>query len=118
MKRWSSRRVFTLLLGVFLALGMSLSVVQASDMTAKMAMTSGMSDSGQGGCDACGGGDGNTNAGTCMPMCTAGHGPAVVFLGSYFSALHAVVSSVSYEGRCHGLASAPDPYPPRSIDLG
>ena len=118
MKRWSSRRLSALLLAVFLALGMSLSVVQASDMASKMAMTPGMADSGNGNCADCGGGDGNTNTAACKAMCTAGHSPAVLSFGALFANQSAAVPPASRERPSLGRVPSPDPYPPRSTDLG
>src|SRR3546814_2845829 len=40
MKDWPSRRILALLLGVFLALGMSLSAIEAGEMGVQMAMAS------------------------------------------------------------------------------
>ena len=116
MKRWSSRRVFALLLGVFLALGMSLSAVQAGDMTVKMTLASHMGDSGQGGCDGCGGGDdGNMKTANCMPICTASSTalPPTEVAAFATSADDPPIPGIRLS---HGRASSPDPYPPRSTD--
>lgn len=116
MKRRSSYRVFALFLGAFLALGMGWSAVQAGDMTVKMALASDMSDSGQGGCDACGGGDdGNTNGGNCMPVCTAS-GPALPPTTFVTLAMTLEDPSTPGIGLPPGRGSTPDPYPPRSTD--
>ena len=50
---WPTRKVLALLLAVFVAAGLSLSAVQASDMTVKMGMMSGMDMSGGGDCGGC-----------------------------------------------------------------
>lgn len=118
MNRLSSRQLISLLFGVFLALGMSLSVVQASGMASKMAMTSGMADSGNGNCADYGGDDGNTNPVACKAMCTAGYSPAVLSFGALFANQSATVPPVPHEPPSRGWVASPDPYPPRSIDLG
>jgi len=118
MKRWSSRRLSALLLAVFLALGMTLSAVQASDMAAKMAMASNMGATGQGGCDACGGGDdGNTKADTCIPMCTASV-PALLPSGFVATAPDVADPHVPGYRFVRGRTPSPDPYPPRFTDFG
>lgn len=114
MKRWSSRRVFALFLGVFLALGMSWSAVQAGDMTVKMALASDMGDPGQGTCNGCGD-DGGTNAANCMPICAASS-PALPPVEFVAFATPADDPPIPGFRRSHGRASTPDPYPPRSTD--
>ena len=53
MKRFGLQQIFALLLTVFVTTGMGMSVVQASDMAVKMAMTTDMNSSGHGGCNGC-----------------------------------------------------------------
>src|SRR3546814_13137411 len=64
MKLWSSRRFLALFLGVFLALGMGLSAVQAGEMSVQMAMPSDAGAAGQSDCTGCNGGDDSSNAAT------------------------------------------------------
>lgn len=105
-------------LGVFLALGMSLSAVQSSDMAAKMAMASDMGDSGMAGCNACGGGDdGKTKTGACTPMCTAS-ASAMLPVASVATAPETNKQLAPSVPSSRGRASSPDPYPPRSFAIG
>lgn len=116
MKRHSSRQVFVFLLGVFLALGLSWSAVQAGDMAVKMAMATDMGGSGSGSCDGCGGGDdGNTKAANCMPFCTASS-PALPLIELAVFTTAADDPPIPGTRLSHGRAFSPDPYPPRSID--
>lgn len=105
-------------LGVFLALSMSLSAVQSSNMAAKMAMASDMGDSGMAGCNACGGDDdGKTKAGACAPMCTV-FAPALMPSVSVVLAAEANEPPAPNVPSSPGRASSPDPYPPRFISIG
>src|SRR3546814_13660278 len=71
MNRWPSRRAFSLMLGVLLALGMSLSAAQAGGMVVKMvSMASDMGAPGHDGCDGCGSDDGKVATGACLSVCT------------------------------------------------
>jgi hypothetical protein len=117
MNRWPSRRVFALVLGLFVALGMSLSAVQASDMAVKMALASDMGDAGSHGCTGCGGGDdGAANAGPCLPGCTA---PMFAVMPPTSDTMVAQVCHLSLPmaPASQSRASSPDPYPPRFHDL-
>src|SRR3546814_18367232 len=67
MKDWPSRRILALLLGVFLALGMSLSAIEAGEMGVQMAMASDAGASGQSDCSGCDSGDGS-NAPACSSV--------------------------------------------------
>ena len=119
MKRWSARQLFALFLAVFVTVGMSLSAVQASGMATKTPMASGMSGAGHDGCQECSGRNGNDSAKVmvCASVCAAmvvaelpQPAPATQFEKPVlFTVRHAVL---------HGRASAPDPYPPRPIDIG
>lgn len=110
--------MIVVLLGVFLALGMSLSVVQAGGMAAKMALAAGMADSGTGTCSTCGGGGDDTGSVACTATCTAGHGPAVVSSGSLPVGHDASAAPFPQERSLRGRCSSPEPYPPRSFVLG
>lgn len=112
------RQILALFLAVFVTVGMSLSAVQASDMAAKMTMSSDMSGSSDDGCQGCpaGGGDDGAMA-SCPPNCMAPvlallpHAPSVagVFLSPLQPAAYPVLS---------GRTAWPDPYPPKPSDLG
>lgn len=105
-------------LGVFLALGMSLSAVQSNDMAAKMAMASDMGDSGMAGCGACGSDDdGNTGLGVCTSMCTAS-APAMLPIASVATAPETNKPLAPSVPASRGRAFSPDPYPPRSFAIG
>src|SRR3546814_14957754 len=79
MNRWPSRRAFSLMLGVLLALGMSLSAAQAGGMVVKMvSMASDMGAPGHDGCDGCGSDDGKVATGACLSVCTI---PALAEIG-------------------------------------
>lgn len=117
MAHWSHRQLFILLLGGLLAFGVSVSVIQAGDMTMKMAMTSNMDASGQDGCGGCGGGDiGDAGANACASVCTV--------LTYAMTATGFVVGDVPPSGSpfpthqlSFGRSSSPDPDPPRSLYL-
>jgi len=106
------------MLGVFVALGVSLSAIQASDMTIKMASASAMGGSGDGGCGGCdGGGNDGAKGMACAAVCTA---PVLAVVPQAFSltltqTLHPPMRPYPF---LHSAAFSPDPYPPRSSDLG
>ncbi|EFI53379.1 MULTISPECIES: hypothetical protein [Afipia] len=120
MKRWSATQLVALFLAVFVTVGMSLSAVQASDMTAKMAMASDMGAPGHNGCDCCpsGGNDNDMKAMPCAAFCVA---PVLAVLpqvtgmalvqrpGSPIAARVALLN---------GRASPPGPHPPRPASIG
>lgn len=115
MKSRSSRRILVLLLGVFLTLGMSLSAVQAGNLTAKMAMASDMDVTGQGGCTACGDGGGTESSPNCMPTCTAS-GLALLTGGAIAIAARTSGPPAVAVRLPHGRTFSPEPYPPRAAD--
>src|SRR5258708_30860683 len=72
MDRSRLRQIFAVMLGLFVALGMSASVVQATTMSVKMATAAGMSAAGDGMCDDCNGdGSGMKATGCGAALCTA-----------------------------------------------
>ncbi|WP_400157946.1 hypothetical protein [Agrobacterium sp. P15N1-A] len=107
------------MLAVFVTLGLSASVVGASDMAVKMATSSHMSAAVYGDCHDCDGGHSDKS----KPMvCTVGcvSPVSVVFP-------HVGQTTISLVGTkllppkialLFGSTAPPDPYPPRSIDLG
>lgn len=117
MGHWSARKLVALLLAVFVAAGMSLSVAQASGMTARMATMSEMDMSAQGGCQDCPDqpGDSGMKAMACGNVCAA---PVLATLPA--AAVPVLVgekaaSLVAGDPLLHGRALAPDPYPPRTF---
>ena len=134
MTRWSPKQIFALLLAVFVTAGLSLTAVQASDMSVKMTMMSGsgmtmpsdtgtttMSDmgvTGGGDCDACAGGTRDHGYPmSCWPVCVAPvfavlpQGLAVTTIGQM-----AQLYSSTFQ-LLRGRDSLPDPSPPRPSDL-
>lgn len=120
MKRWSARQLVALFLAVFVTVGMSLSAVQASDMTAKMAMASDMGASSHGGCDGCPGG-GNDDGMKAMPCATVCVAPVLAVLPQVVGMVlvqrpgSPIVARVAL---LDGRASPPDPHPPRPTSIG
>lgn len=123
MANWSARQVLALLLAVFVTLGISLSVVQASSMAPAMAATSitkmSMADaSGHDGCKDCAdlSPDG-VKAVACGSSCVA---PTFALLPLASASSFAQTSPMVAKRHLSliGLASAPEPYPPRPSDLG
>jgi hypothetical protein len=110
------RRVFVLLLGAFLALGMSLPVVQAANMPPNTTMTSGMGASGH--CPDCGGKGGVAKEmGGCSFGCAA---PMLAVIPQAASTRLVSVSAPTPQRYLLllGRACSPDPDPPRSPDIG
>jgi hypothetical protein len=113
------RRIFAVLLAVFVTLGLSLTIAQASNMPMKMYMVSGMSQSGHGDFHDCDSGAADkTKAMICAAVCAA----------SIFATLPQVEPMALVEIMTTlalpedefliGSRSPPDPYPPRSVDIG
>lgn len=113
----SYRRLFVLLLGAFLALGLNLSIVQAGEMPAKMLMSSAMGTSGN--CHTCGGDGGvpHKKMDTCSVGCVT---PAIAVIPQTAPAKFFLASApVPRQDPLRlGLLSSPDPLPPRSSDMG
>ena len=70
MSCWTSRRIIACLLGVMLSVGLTLSAVQASDMTVSMSLAGEMAPSNGGDCDGCGSED-TANFGSCHSVCAS-----------------------------------------------
>jgi hypothetical protein len=119
MKRWSLRQAVILLLGVFVALGVSLSAVQTSNMAANMTMASAASASGHDGCAGCAAGnDDYAKAMACASICSA---PAFAVLPRALAIAVVKATADVYlpeDVFFLGRVSPPDPYPPRLGDLG
>ncbi|OYX71159.1 MAG: hypothetical protein B7Y95_13545 [Rhizobiales bacterium 32-66-11] len=117
MKLWSARQLVALFLAVFVTAGTSLSAVQASDMTVKMAMASDVGGSGHDPCQGCPAGDDGMKAISCAAICVA---PVLAVLpeAEPVMLVHKTVSFITRYPLLHGKTSPPEPYPPRSIDIG
>lgn len=113
---WSPRQVFALLLAVFVTFGLGLSVVQASNMAVKMAMTSDMGASGHGDCHGC-----DDNAAKAKPMVCAVVCPvsaALPYVGPVAEVTTPTKLALPRTAVLLGSTLPLDPYPPRSIDIG
>lgn len=118
MNRWSLRQGFTLLLAVFVAVGMGLSVVRASDMAAKMAMMSDRGADSQGDCPNClhlPEKDG-AKATFCGMVCAE---QAIAHQDETPPRVVALVATIhpANGAAVHGRALQPDPHPPRTSDI-
>ena len=119
MRYWSIRKLTALVLAVFVAAAMGLSAAQASGTTTKMATMIQMDMSHHGGCqgnsdNASGGG---LKATACCAVCTT---LAIAPLpeATHLTISGAPVSFASQEPLLHGRTSPPDPYPPRTSNIG
>ena len=118
MNRWSLRQGFTLLLAVFVAVGMGLSVVRANDMAVKMAMMSDMGADGHddfANCLHVPDKDG-AKATFCATLCAE---PAMAQQHEAPPRVVALVAAVRVASvaALHGRALEPDPHPPRPSDI-
>jgi hypothetical protein len=118
MANWSARQIFVLMLAVFVTLGLSFSVVEASGMVGKMTMSTQMGAPGHGDCHGCSGDEGKGRTMPCASsICTMSflailpQTAQVVFVGTS-------ISSPGSHTLPHGISYPPDPYPPRLILLG
>ena len=118
MNRWSLRQGFTLLLAVFVTVGMGLSVVLANDMAVKMAMMSDMGADGQGDCPNClhVPEKNGAKATFCATVCAE---PAMAHQPEAPPRVVALITAVRVASvaALHGRALQPDPHPPRTSDI-
>ncbi|MCA1493427.1 hypothetical protein I6F11_21150 [Ensifer sp. NBAIM29] len=119
MKHWSVRQLTHLLLAVFLAAGMGISVAQAIGMAAMMATMSDMAMSAQGDCQGCPDqpSDSAMKAMGCGSICAApmvSPLPTVAFVPPVDDPASEAIRDPLLVGR----ALQPDPDPPRTSDLG
>jgi hypothetical protein len=116
MVRWSSRRLLMLLLGGWLALGLSLSPAQATTMAAKMAAAGDVIDDSavHDCCDGCDGADNSSVTDNCLPLCAA---PAVALPASPVFAVDRHVADCTCRAQIFppDRSFAPDLRPPRSL---
>ena len=113
----SYRRLFVLVLGAFLALGLNLSIVQAGEMPAKMMMSSAMGAAGN--CHSCG--DGGSVPHKKMDSCSVGCvSPAIAVIQQTAptKVLLASVATPPQDLLLLGRLPSPDPLPPRTSDMG
>lgn len=117
MTNWSLRRIFALMLAVFVTVGLNASVVQASDMALKMSASSGMSVNSHGDCHTCDGGNSDKSKPmVCTVACVA---PVLIAVPEVGQAIFPVAAKLVPDKAdlLVGGISPPDPFPPRSIDL-
>ena len=119
MNSWTRHKFFILLLGVFVTLSMGLSNVEASTMTFKMVttseMASSMGDSSQKDCGGCGSTD--SKAMVCVAGCIASV-PVILDQAVISATKIAPLLFAPLVLRLTSLTYPPDPYPPRSSDIG
>jgi hypothetical protein len=116
MKRWSWHRTRALLMALLLGAGMSLSVVDASAMAAKMAVTGVMVTPGSGGCDGCGDDPDGVDLVSCLAACGAAlHG----LLPGELLTLPSASRTDFQSTRLHlsGQFHSPDHGPPKILTL-
>jgi hypothetical protein len=118
----SARQALTLLLAVLVTLSMSLSLVQASTMSAMGDMTPTMSKMTMGGsghdtCKNCTKGGDGAKAVACGSFCVT---PAIATLpqNAFTARSRPSVTAIKLYSLLRGRVPAPDPYPPRPNDLG
>lgn len=113
MKRWQFRQAFVLILGLLVALGMSLSAVQASSMAAKMATSGEEMASGASDCS-CTGDMGGAKIMVCDAACVA----PVTAAAPPTSALpinRSVDRPLMRAPVLSSWAASPNPHPPKFI---
>lgn len=113
------RRIVAAALAVIVTVSVSLSVVHASGMSVEMAVSSAMVPSGHDGCQTCAGDDaGEAEA---MPCAAAAACVSVAMLsqaGPAAPAGAAAILSLPEDDLLLGRTARPDPYPPRSSNIG
>lgn len=119
MIRWSMRQLVALILAAVVAVGMSFSAVQASAMTAQMAVASDTGVSSHGGCQSCPdkGSDNGIKATPCGTVCIA---PMVAMLPAIAGLVLSPEASPLIAARdplLSGVTSRPTLDPPRSTDI-
>lgn len=119
MANWSIRQLSALVFAVFMTVGMSFAVVQANDMAIKMAVTSDMGVSGHSDCHGCDSGDaGKTKAMVCTVACVTPVTAAVPQIGPAVDISVPAKRVLPKAALLLGTTLPPDPYPPRSNDIG
>lgn len=115
MRKKSYGQILTLLLGLFVALGMALSAVQASDMTVKMAMSADVGAIGHHGGNGCGGDSKNSGAKitVCASTCALFAFAVLPEAASIVGAETTTPTLQQYQLSV-GMAYSPELTPPRS----
>ena len=117
MTRAPFRQVFVLMLGLLMALGMSLSVVQASNMAVGMTMAGQqMSGSGMGDCGLCKDGPSGAKIMVCDAACAAPVNATVPQFAALLINLP-VDHPLSQSPILSGWTASPNPHPPKHITL-
>ena len=115
-------KILVILLGLFVSMGMSLSVVHANIMVVDVAMTDGMTKmNGMGSnsknpCNDCLAGKNMTKGMVCVAGCVAAV-PLEQTTTDHFESTLANVEPSLFFGSPHSWTYPPDPYPPISLDL-
>lgn len=115
MTPWSFRQVYVLMFGLFVALGMSLSAVQASNMAAGMTMSGPqMAANDTADCNACKDVPGGAKLMQCDATCVA---PAIATVPQSPALLieRAADSPVSQGPTLSSWTASPNPHPPKFI---
>lgn len=117
MRRAPFRQIYVLMLGLLVALGMSFSIVQASNMAAGMTMAGQqVSGSGMGACGACKDGPTGAKVMVCDAACAAPANATVPQLTTLL-VQKAVDPALSQSPILSGWTSSPNPHPPKRIAL-
>ena len=118
MMRWSAKQVFVIVLAFLMTASMGLSVVQAATFMpepAKMSMMTGMDNSNSNGCKQCFGDmDGKTMV--CAPVCVAIVGSDQTFAVLEVQQQQMFFMAFDNWPKCQ--SPVPDPYPPRTSNIG
>ncbi|MFJ6328673.1 hypothetical protein [Rhizobium sp. NPDC092014] len=117
MKDWSVRQLFAVLLAVFVTVSMNASVVQANDMAVKMATASDMAVAGHGDCNGCAGDAGKTKAMVCTFACVT-PATAIPQIDPLVEISTPAKLGLPRAALLFGTTLPPDPYPPRSTNIG
>jgi len=114
---WSSGRALALVLAVFVAVGLSLYAVEASDMAVKMGTMSGMDMSGGDDCGGCPNKAPDGKGVACPSVCVAPLAALAPQVPSARIAISLPRLPPPRDPVLHGLYTPPDPYPPRYSGL-
>jgi hypothetical protein len=113
------RQIFAVLLAVFVTVGLSLAVAQASNMPMKMSMASGMTASGHADVHDCDSGAvGKTKGMVCAETCAASNFATLPEIALMAVAEIMTTLALPEDEFLIGSKSPPDPYPPRPAHIG